>query len=173
MKNRFKYLMLAVAICMVVSAFAYSAWVLLSTEQIINVQEGIEMSYWDGAAWQPIELNTNGTISLPNTTLKPGESQTTFIKVRNLATSGTLNLNYNIAFADYVVTDVQCNGASSTGVEYTYIGNVLDLKVPSGGTDQIIGIRNTLDGAAPLTDIGIDAEASRSNGLSTYVEVCP
>ena len=173
MKKIWKALLLVSVLC-IGSVFAYSAWTLLTTTQEINVVEGVEMQYWDGAAWVNVPLNTGTVQILPASTLKPGESQVTYIQVSDTANpvSRPLNLNMGFSFEDYVATTVECHPTMMDGQTYTYVGNSLDMLLMPDSTWRTIGIKQTMDGASSLETQTIEGSAARSNALDRYMDRC-
>ena len=177
--NKKLFLGIGIAVLCIASVLALG-YQLVTTKQSVEVLEGIEMQYWNGAGWTNIPTSTGTEQILPTVTLKPGECGVTYYQVRNIANGGIINLNYLMVQVPSVETTVECHPTMREGIIFSfeeeldapYIENSLDIQLFGDSIWKTIGIRQCLDGASTLETKEIIGTASRSNGLNVYRRDC-
>lgn len=151
---------------------AVGGYKLFTAVSHFNVQEAMEVQYWDGANWQPLAVN-GATFDLGTATIKAGETNSFVVRARNTASNGVLGLVLNIESTTGITNDIQCYGAQSTGLQYTKGPSVFYFKAPADSTWRAIQIDTTTSGDIETGSIEFDNTLTRNNALDSYVATCP
>lgn len=163
-------LVLALALTVGVFAAAVGGYKLFTAVSHFNVQEGVEVQYWDGAAWQPLAVN-GGTFDLGTATIKAGETNSFTLRARNTASSGVLGLHLEIESATGLTHDVLCN-ANSNSLQYTKRADNYWFKAPADSVWRSIDVTTTADGGIGVGAIEFDNTLTRGNAETSYEATC-
>lgn len=162
-------IIMVLALATGVTAAAIGGYKLFTAVSHFNVQEGIEVQYWDGAAWQPLAVSGT-TFDLGTSSIKAGETNSFSLRARNTATSGVIGLKLNIESIDGITHDVLCN-ANSNGLQYTKGADFL-FKAPADSVWRSVDITTTAAGDIGVGSIEFDNTLARQNAESSYDLTC-
>lgn len=152
-----------------VGAVFATGYGLFTAKSHFNVQEGIEVEYWTGTTWLPLEV-TGGTFDLGTATIKAGETNSFTLRARNIATSGVVGLKLNIESIEGLTFDALCN-TNSNGLQYTKGSDFL-FKAPADSVWRSVDITTTAAGDIATGTVEFDNTLSRQNAESSYVLTC-
>jgi hypothetical protein len=164
--------LLIIGLVVIGGASAYAGYRLLTARSHFTVAEAFEVEYFETSDQQWHSLPVNGaTLDLGLATIMPGETSTFYVRVRNIATSGTLGAELLVDGTSGLSHSLVCNGPN--GVQWDVNGNTYYVKVPSGGAWQEVGIGTSASGdAQPATGIIFDNVLTRNNALGSYSNTC-
>lgn len=155
----------------VVSVVGLSSVLLLTAVSHFTIVEGIEVQYNDtNGNWQSLPVN-GGMVDLGQTNLKPGDTDTFVVRMKNTASTGVIGAHLQIDAVDGLIHALSCVEGSS-GVKYTSGSNDLYVRVPSGDY-QIIGISTTASTLLiPGTSLTFNNKLYRDEPLVSYASTC-
>lgn len=153
-----------------VSAYV-SGYKLFTAVSHFNVQEAIEVQYWDGAAWQNLAVD-GSTFDLGTANIKAGETNSFILRARNTAASGVLGLFLNIEPYSGISHDVTCITGQSEGLKYTKGTDQYWFEAPAGAGWKAITVTTTADGSIGTGTIEFDNTLTRNNPEASYDLTC-
>lgn len=164
-------LVLILALAVGIVAATVSGYKLFTAVSHFNVQEGVEVQYYDGALWQPLAVS-GGTFDLGTTAIKPGETNSFLLRARNTASSGALDLHLVMENIDGLSHNVLCVTGQSEGLEYTTATNDYHFKAVGDSSWKAIQIDTTATGDMPVGEVEFDNTLTRGSVLTSYGATC-
>lgn len=158
-------------LCVGIAFGVVEGYKLLTATSHFSTIEGIELQYFETADGQWHDLPANGSlVNFGIANIKPGETTTFYVRGRNTAASGALDLIVVLDDSNYLTHSLVCN---QTGVAYTQAGNTYHIKTIAGAGYQAVGFSTTADGMMPIVSTDFNNTVYRANVLVGYENVCP
>ena len=151
-----------------VSAVGYGLFIAVSH---FNVEEGIEVEYWTGTAWLPLEVS-GGTFDLGTATIKAGETNSFLVRARNTASSGAVGLTLQIESVPGISHSMECIVGQSEGLNYTERTDIFYFNANGDSVWKAIQVNTIADGDLPPGSIAFNNILTRDNVLPSYEETC-
>lgn len=156
-----------------VLAAAVGAYTLVTAVTHLNVEEGIQLQYldFDDGLWHDVDVE-GGTFDLPDQATHPGEQTIAYMRYKNTAGNGVLDLYYGTEDVDGLVHEFSC---LTSGVMYTLdsSGFGVHMQAFAGQDWQQFGVKTVVDGGLAPGEYEYDNTIARTNSLDTYDNECP